>query len=175
MTRLCSFLSCNMALALHQLFYERLWPWAAVTTCRKIESVSWRRWLKLNLCEAVLVYTHKQCNSPEGSAGKLSLEGGKSLSGEVETRMEKAQYKLYCCVYVDISVFTRGLPSDPPFVSSLWAAELRQKSAAGTQVGRAGWWGQGCAGCRPLAWPAALHRREPGWQSMAKPLAHTGP
>lgn len=35
--------------------------------------------------------------------------------------------------------------------------------------------GQGSAGCRPLAWPAALHRREPGWHSTAKPPAHKRP
>lgn len=62
---------------------------------------------------------HEQCNSAEGSAGKFSLEGGKSLSGETQTRAGKAQFKLYFCIYIDISVFLPGLPSDLPFVSSL--------------------------------------------------------
>ena len=42
---------------------------------------------------------HQQRTSAEGSAGQLSLAGGKSPSGEIQTRSGKVQFKRYCCAY----------------------------------------------------------------------------
>lgn len=85
----------------------------------------------------------QQCTSAEFSAGQLSLEGGKSLSGEIKATAGKAQFKLYCCVDVRRFWFPNWAGQWSPLLSQALAAALRKESAAETQMGRAGWWGPG--------------------------------
>lgn len=110
----------------------------------------------------------------------FSLEGRKSLSGGTPTRAGKARFKLYCCVYIDISVFLPVIP----FCLKPWSsrAETEICSWGSDGQGRVGpgesrVQGTGTASSSPQegAWQAqhgqASHRAKKPFDSKASSAA----
>lgn len=120
---------------------------------------------------------HQQRTSAEGSAGQLSLDGDKSLSGEIQIRAEKAQLKLYCCVYTRHFWFPTWAAQGSPFLSQALSSRAEagvcsrdsdgQGQAVGPGVRRvlsiaptiSSPWEEFWLGCWPLPRPAAFHAR----------------
>lgn len=119
---------------------------------------------------------HQQRTSAEGSAGQLSLAGGKSPSGEIPARSGEVQFKWYRCAYTRHCWFPTWAAQRSPLSSQALSSRTetgvcsRDSDGQGPVVeARAA---QGAAGHRPAG---SSPWREAGWHGTAKPPARKWP